>query len=111
MMIADELETLIESAYPRLTALTPPATTPSGSWSHHQVIGHLIDSAANNHRCNLQCRQHARHEQRQRQPRTVPPRSETAGQGILIPKSSQSAVGPRSEEHTSELQSLRHLVC
>ena len=49
MMIADELETLIESAYPRLTALTPPATTPSGSWSHHQVIGHLIDSAANNH--------------------------------------------------------------
>src|SRR5947199_5334758 len=31
---------------------------------------------------------------------------ELAGKGITV-----NAVAPRSEEHTSELQSLRHLVC
>jgi hypothetical protein len=46
------LRDAIEAAYPRLSAIsdsdaaTPPAP---GKWSPKQVIGHLIDSASNNH--------------------------------------------------------------
>src|SRR5262245_65308834 len=31
--------------------------------------------------------------------------------GMLVADVPQERIGPRSEEHTSELQSLRHLVC
>src|SRR5262245_63235076 len=37
-------------------------------------------------------------------------RGEKYGRDVLIPES-QVAIAKRSEEHTSELQSLRHLVC
>jgi hypothetical protein len=46
------LRDAIDGAYPRLSAIpdadasTPPAP---GKWSPKQVIGHLIDSASNNH--------------------------------------------------------------
>jgi hypothetical protein len=49
---ASRLRAAIEAAYPRLSAISdsdaaiPPAP---GKWSPKQVIGHLIDSASNNH--------------------------------------------------------------
>jgi hypothetical protein len=49
---AARLRSSIDAAYPRLSAIsdsdaaTPPAP---GKWSPKQVIGHLIDSASNNH--------------------------------------------------------------
>jgi hypothetical protein len=49
---ADRLRTAVEAAYPRLASIsdsaaaTPPAPD---KWSPKQVIGHLIDSASNNH--------------------------------------------------------------
>ena len=52
MTAADRLRSAIDAAYPRLAAIsdsdaaTPPAP---GKWSPKQVIGHLIDSASNNH--------------------------------------------------------------
>lgn len=52
MSAGDRLRDAIEAAYPRLTAIadsdaaTPPAP---GKWSPKEVIGHLIDSASNNH--------------------------------------------------------------
>jgi hypothetical protein len=48
----DRLRDSVEAAYPRLSAISdadaaiPPAP---GKWSPKQVIGHLIDSASNNH--------------------------------------------------------------
>jgi hypothetical protein len=48
----ERLRESIDAAYPRLTAISdsdaaiPPAP---GKWSPKQVIGHLIDSASNNH--------------------------------------------------------------
>jgi hypothetical protein len=50
--VADRLRNAVEAAYPRLASIsdsdaaTPPAP---GKWSPKQVIGHLIDSASNNH--------------------------------------------------------------
>jgi len=52
MPASSRLRAAIEEAYPRLAAIsdsdasTPPAP---GKWSPKQVIGHLIDSASNNH--------------------------------------------------------------
>ncbi len=52
MSTADRLVEAVERAVPRLraiseaTASTPPAP---GKWSPKEVIGHLIDSASNNH--------------------------------------------------------------
>ena len=52
MSAAERLRDAIDSAYPRLASIsdsaaaTPPAP---GKWSPKQVIGHLIDSASNNH--------------------------------------------------------------
>jgi hypothetical protein len=49
---ADRLRNAIDAAFPRLVAISdfdaakPPAP---GKWSPKQVIGHLIDSASNNH--------------------------------------------------------------
>jgi hypothetical protein len=48
----DRLRDAIDAAYPRLSAISdagaaiPPAL---GKWSPKEVIGHLIDSASNNH--------------------------------------------------------------
>jgi hypothetical protein len=50
--VADRLRNAVADAYPRLASIsdsdaaTPPAP---GKWSPKQVIGHLIDSASNNH--------------------------------------------------------------
>src|SRR5262245_64934618 len=38
-------------------------------------------------------------------------RNEAAGAGIGLVTAAKQGAGHRSEEHTSELQSLRHLVC
>lgn len=52
MSAGDRLRDAIEAAYPRLTSISdsdaaiPPAP---GKWSPKEVIGHLIDSASNNH--------------------------------------------------------------
>lgn len=52
MSAGDRLRNALAAAYPRLSAIsdadaaTPPAP---GKWSPKQVIGHLIDSASNNH--------------------------------------------------------------
>jgi hypothetical protein len=49
---ASRLRESIETAYPRLSAIsdTDAAIAPAlGKWSPKQVIGHLIDSASNNH--------------------------------------------------------------
>jgi hypothetical protein len=51
-VVADDLARTVETALPRLQAMTPAqAASPRapGKWSPKQVIGHLIDSAANNH--------------------------------------------------------------
>jgi uncharacterized damage-inducible protein DinB len=48
-----QLRKTVESATPRLLALSDRqvATRPGdGSWSAKQILGHLVDSAANNHR-------------------------------------------------------------
>lgn len=50
--IASALEAVVESAGRRLQETSPEAidpTRPSGAWSARQILGHLIDSAANNH--------------------------------------------------------------
>jgi len=47
-----ELLRVIDFAEPRLRAVTGPETTRpllAGGWSSKQVLGHLIDSASNNH--------------------------------------------------------------
>lgn len=50
--IASELEEVVESAGRRLQDTSPEVidrTRPAGAWSSRQILGHLIDSAANNH--------------------------------------------------------------
>ena len=50
--IADELRHIIESAAARLQAIPESRSQASqidGQWSAKQILGHLIDSAANNH--------------------------------------------------------------
>ena len=50
--VADDLLTTIDAAVPKLLALSAErarAPLSPGKWSAHQVIGHLVDSAANNH--------------------------------------------------------------
>lgn len=52
MNTAERLEDAVERATPRLLALSDAAagTAPApGKWSPKEVIGHLIDSASNNH--------------------------------------------------------------
>src|SRR5438874_7254574 len=51
-MAADRLRKAVADAYPRLASISDSdAAQPiaPGKWSPKQVIGHLIDSAANNH--------------------------------------------------------------
>ena len=52
MSAGTRLREAIDAAYPRLSAISDAdASTPPGpgKWSPKQVIGHLIDSASNNH--------------------------------------------------------------
>ena len=52
MSAAERLRNATDSAYPQLASITDSvaATPPApGKWSPKQVIGHLIDSASNNH--------------------------------------------------------------
>jgi DinB family protein len=50
--LAEELRSEIDASHARLRELTEADVTPSraeGKWSRKEVLGHLIDSAANNH--------------------------------------------------------------
>lgn len=50
--LSEKLLQVIDTAEPRLRKVSEPASTESvlpGGWSRKQVIGHLIDSASNNH--------------------------------------------------------------
>jgi hypothetical protein len=48
--VAEELRTLIDDWAHRLRTVDPDAVpTHGGAWTARQIIGHLIDSAANNH--------------------------------------------------------------
>jgi DinB superfamily len=50
--LSEQLLRLIDAAEPKLRKISEPETTKpilSGGWSRKQVIGHLIDSASNNH--------------------------------------------------------------
>lgn len=50
--LSEKLLRVVELAEPKLRKMTEQASTEpilSGGWSSKQVIGHLIDSAANNH--------------------------------------------------------------
>lgn len=51
MTCAEDLKQTVESAAPRLMALAAASATPiaPGKWSPREIIGHLIDSASNNH--------------------------------------------------------------
>jgi len=52
MSAADRLREAVDAAYPRLASISDSdaAKSPApGKWSPKQVIGHLIDSASNNH--------------------------------------------------------------
>lgn len=51
MPYVDELRQVVNGAAPRLLALGDASATPRapGKWSPRQVIGHLLDSASNNH--------------------------------------------------------------
>ena len=50
--LAEELRSEVDASYPRLRALTEAEVSGSradGKWSRKEILGHLIDSAANNH--------------------------------------------------------------
>jgi hypothetical protein len=50
--LAEELRSEIDTSYPRLRALTEAEVSgprANGKWSRKEILGHLIDSAANNH--------------------------------------------------------------
>jgi hypothetical protein len=48
----ERLRTVVDDAAPRLRALgdASAAKPASGGWSPREIIGHLVDSATNNHR-------------------------------------------------------------
>jgi hypothetical protein len=46
-----EFSTLLDLAAAQLPAVTDTATQIDDHWSPKQILGHLIDSAANNHQC------------------------------------------------------------
>jgi hypothetical protein len=50
--VARDLQQTIDAALPKLRAISDPAATEPrepGKWSRKEIIGHLIDSASNNH--------------------------------------------------------------
>src|SRR5262252_4493919 len=46
----NELREAIDKAAPKLLSLPNPEEPKDGGWSRAEILGHLIDSAANNHR-------------------------------------------------------------
>jgi hypothetical protein len=62
MELSDKLLSVIEVAEPRLRQISEMESTKpvlSGGWSRKQVIGHLIDSASNNHQRFVRAAQQA----------------------------------------------------
>ena len=58
--VAEELITTVEAAYEQLRMLAEPhvSTKPApGKWSKKELIGHLIDSATNNHQRFIRAQQ------------------------------------------------------
>ena len=51
MIYVEELKRAVDEATPRLLALGEASATPrrDGAWSPREIIGHLVDSASNNH--------------------------------------------------------------
>ena len=50
--VAEDLRRTIDAALPKLRAITDAAATEPrapGKWSRKEIIGHLVDSASNNH--------------------------------------------------------------
>jgi hypothetical protein len=50
--LSRELQRIVAEAAPRLSAISDrrrESASPEGQWSGRQILGHLIDSAANNH--------------------------------------------------------------
>ena len=50
--LAQDLQQTIDAAFPKLRAISDTAAAEPrapGKWSRKQIIGHLIDSASNNH--------------------------------------------------------------
>lgn len=58
MTYVNELRQAIETATPRLLALGERSAVPRGPghWSPRQIIGHLVDSASNNHQRFIRAR-------------------------------------------------------
>jgi uncharacterized damage-inducible protein DinB len=57
--IANALQTTVDAALPRLRALTDRQTSRdrgAGKWTVKEILGHLIDSAANNHQRIIRAR-------------------------------------------------------
>ena len=58
--VARDLKQTIDSALPKLRAIADPAATEPrapGKWSRKEIIGHLIDSASNNHQRFIRAQQ------------------------------------------------------
>jgi hypothetical protein len=58
--VARDLKQAIDSALPKLRAISDAAATEPrapGKWSRKQIIGHLIDSASNNHQRFIRAQQ------------------------------------------------------
>lgn len=47
--VATELKQLLETVPGRLAQIAEPEKSPDEGWSYKEILGHLIDSAANNH--------------------------------------------------------------
>jgi len=50
--VADDLRAVVAEVHPRLSAITDAAAgvpRAAGKWSRKEILGHLVDSAANNH--------------------------------------------------------------
>jgi uncharacterized damage-inducible protein DinB len=60
--LSEELLALVNAAEPRLRQISPAESTKPilpGGWSRRQVLGHLIDSASNNHQRFVRAAQQA----------------------------------------------------
>lgn len=60
--VAKDLQATIDAALPRLRAISDAAAAEpraAGKWSRKQIIGHLIDSASNNHQRFVRAQQTA----------------------------------------------------
>ncbi len=60
--VANDLQATVDAALPRLRAISEAAAAEPrapGKWSRKQIIGHLIDSASNNHQRFVRAQQTA----------------------------------------------------